>query len=104
MFVGFLILASVKAADVKLIWGASPSAGVTNYIVYANTNTIVSTNYYLSSIKIEVGTNLTTRVSGLTPGMWWFTVTCIADDVESDISNVITGNVPNKPGNVLKIK
>lgn len=82
---------SLKAADVQLTWDASPSEGVTDYVIYAHTNALSSTNLIKAVVKQAVGTNLTAKVEGIT-GTWWFTVTAKnIDGLESDHSNVVTG-------------
>lgn len=86
---------SAFAADVRLGWDPSPTDGIENYRLYASTNGIPSTNYIA---KIDVGTNLTVRVEDLLPGpRYSFAVTAFKGGVESDWSNILQLEVPQKP-------
>lgn len=78
------------AADIQLVWDASPTPGVTNYMLYAHTNAIAQGNISSAVVKRMVGTNLTARIEGIS-GIWWFTVTAWKDGLESDPSNVVIG-------------
>lgn len=78
------------AADIQLVWDASPTAGVTNYMLYAHTNVIGPLTLNQAVVKRLVGTSGTARIEGIT-GTWWFTVTAWKDGLESDPSNVISG-------------
>lgn len=78
------------AADIQLVWDASPTPGVTNYMLYAHTNVIAAGNLSQSVVKRLVGTGGTARIEGITGG-WWFTVTAWKDGLESDPSNVVSG-------------
>lgn len=78
------------AADIQLVWDASPTAGVTNYMLYAHTNAIGPGTLGQSVVKRLVGTSGTARIEGITGG-WWFTVTAWKDGLESDPSNVVSG-------------
>lgn len=88
----FLLLGCYKAlaADVQLSWDASPTPGVTNYMLYAHTNALAQGNTATAVVKRMVGTNLTTRIEGIS-GIWWFTVTAWKDGLESEPSNIVIG-------------
>jgi hypothetical protein len=87
------------ASDVRLAWDASPDSGC-NYSLYAHTNALDQANYQSAAVKVNVGTNLTAKISELKPGRWWFICTANLGGVESDISNVINAEVPRAPANM----
>lgn len=96
---GFILLATFSlgllASDIRLTWNASPTPGVTNYMVYGWTNMPPSN---LPAFKIDVGTNLTAVVGDLTTGTWRFAVAAATQQgVESDFSNIVIAEVPEPP-------
>ena len=96
----FVLLATVRVygGSVSLAWDASPSPGITNYVLYAGTNNPATNATHL--IKVNAGTNLTVRVEGLTPPTtWFFWATAQAGGLESDRSNVVQAQVPFPPAN-----
>jgi len=97
-------LYSANAGDVKIAWTPSPSTGVTNYIVYASTNSINSSNVSSAQIQILAGPVVAHTLTNLTVGKWYITVTAVADDSESDISNVVTATIPAPAGPVIRTK
>jgi len=85
-----MLLAGVcLGADVRLAWDASPTEGITNYVLFAHTNAITQASYTNAVVRLNVGTNLTCTVEDPVPARWWFTVVAQKDGLESDISNVI---------------
>ena len=94
------IAATSFAGDVRLAWDASTSAGVTNYVLYAHTNSLSATNLASATIKVNAGTNLTARIEGMASGTtWYFVATAVAGGVQSDPSNQVVVQVPAPPGN-----
>jgi hypothetical protein len=91
------------AADVRLAWDASPTPGVTNYLLYAHTNLLTATNLSASLLRFHVGTNLTATVEALQSGQWSFTVTAMKDGLESDPSNVLLVEVPQPPARMRTV-
>ena len=89
------------ATDVHLAWDRSQSplpAGTNQltYVVYAHTNSITSTNRMGAAMRLSVGTNLTTKVS-VPAGTWYFAVTTADGLLESDLSNILTVEIPKAP-------
>lgn len=91
------------AVPIKLAWDASPTVGVTNYVLYASTNTITTTNILSSAVRVSVGTNLTATISDLVPGNWYFAATAMKLGVESAPSNILQVQVPVAPTNMLTV-
>ena len=84
------------------MWDASPDSSVTNYTLYACTNTI-GTNLS-AAVTVEVGTNLTARIEDLLPGRWSFYVTAMAAyRIQSLPSNVVQAEVPAAPTNMRTV-
>jgi len=94
----FALAQTALASEIRLAWNASPTTGVTNYTLFAGTNSPISTTN--SAARINVGTNLTATVQDLVPGQWLFAVTCQANGVESDFSNIVIVQVPVAPANM----
>ena len=93
-----LLCLSASAADVPLAWNASPTTGSSN-ILWASTNAITQSNLTNSTVRLNVGTNLTATVLDLQPGQWWFTVTAVKSGIVSDLSNVLAVEVPQPAPN-----
>ena len=91
------------AQSVRLGWDASTSAGVTNYVLYAHTNTLASTNLAAAVVRQKVGTNLTATIEDIKPGRWWFAATAVGGGVESQPSNILIVDVPQPPPNMRTI-
>jgi len=84
-----LVVGRAFAADVRLAWDASATAGVTNYTVYSwysETNAIVK----------HCGTNLATTIQVTNRAIIYATAT--KDGIESDPSNTLRLEVPSAPG------
>lgn len=94
---GILITTHCIASDVKLAWDASPTPGVTNYVLYASTNSLTATNLPTATVRLNVGTNLTASVENIQPGQWSFAATGMKDGLESDPSNILIVDVPKPP-------
>lgn len=92
-----LLARPLAAQELPLAWDASASPGVTNYILYAGTNSITATNLSSYTMRISVGTNLTARVESLAPGQWFFAATAQAGGIESAPSNILAVEVPPAP-------
>ena len=97
------LTATILASDIKLAWDPSPDVGVTNYVLYAHTNTFPVTNKLSAAVRLNVGTNLTASVESLTPGRWSFAAVAMMDGAESDISNIVQVEVPNPPVNMRTV-
>lgn len=95
--IAVLTSGTVLAGTVKLGWDASTTPDV-EYIVYAHTELITETNKTDAIGIMNVGTNLTAELRSLTPGTWYFAATALKAGLESDLSNVISGEIPNAPG------
>lgn len=94
---------SARAQNLTLAWSPSPSDGVTNYVLYAHTNTLTSTNLSTAAVKINVSTNLTAAVSDLVQGLWYFGVTAQTTNAQSVPSNIVLAQVPAPPSNMRTI-
>lgn len=103
IIVSVFALINLWGADIKLQWNPSTSLGVTNYVVYASTNVLTSSNLYDRAARLNVGTNLTATIQNIRTGSWWFTVTAMSNGLESDCSNIINVNVPVAPQNLRTI-
>lgn len=104
LILGLLLPAACLGQSLTLGWDPSSSPGVTNYVIYATTN---SFNYYQRSnavVKIGVGTNLTAQITDIRPGRYWFTATAIGSGIESSNSNVLILDVPKPPANLFTIQ
>lgn len=98
----FWLAPAAQAGSVSLVWDASPDSSVTNYTLYACTNTI-GTNLS-AAVTVEVGTNLTARIEDLLPGRWSFYVTAMAAyRIQSLPSNVVQAEVPAAPTNMRTV-
>lgn len=76
------------AGTVTLAWDPSPTAEVTGYIVYYDKDGAVPWEY-----KKDVGDVLTYPLTNLSAGTWYFTVAAYNTQAESEISNVVNGEV-----------
>lgn len=100
---GIFAALTSMASDVNLAWDASLSAGTTNYVLYAHTNSFPVANRFSAIVRLNVGTNLTARVEALTPGRWAFAVTAMMNGLESDLSNILVVEVPTPPANMRTV-
>lgn len=89
--------------QLNLAWDAVPGAGVTNYVLYAHTNTLTATNLAAATVKAGVGTNTLVAVENLAPGQWSFAVTAVKAGVESPPSNILPVEVPPAPVNLRTV-
>ena len=100
MIVGIFAIASIiYAGNVEMAWDASTSPEVNRYKIYAvqGTNTVFTTNNANAVATLVVTNQLTATMSNLTVGAWTFVATAIStNNLESDNSNVVWGNVPPK--------
>jgi len=92
-----LLAVAAQAQSIRLAWDASTSPGVTNYVLYAHTNTLAATNLSAAVVKQSVGTNLTATIEDIKPGHWWFVATAVGSGVESGPSNSVNVEVPKPP-------
>jgi len=69
-----------------LQWEPSPSAGVEGYIIYYGQDPD-ALNY-----RVVVTDGLTTTITGLAPGDWYFEATAYSAAAESDPSNRVSSN------------
>ena len=99
-----LLPLTVSAGSINLAWDASTSATVTNYVLYAFTNAPAPTVVTNWTVRIEVGTNLTCRISDLQAGQWWFQAMAMAGHrIESLPRNTVTAEVPVPPPNMRPV-
>ena len=89
----FLAASIAQAADVTLAWNASITPGVTGYRIHQGTSTGTYT-----TIK-DVGSGLTTIITGLTPGQRYFFAASAYDGFgqQSGFSNEVNYLVPLPP-------
>lgn len=99
----FLLCGPVFAGEVQLAWDASPSPGITNYILYAHTNALTKTNLSTAVVKVSAGTNTTASLDNLATGTWWLTVTASKGGVQSDPSNILIIDVPQPPAQMRSV-
>lgn len=96
----FAFLICGLAGDVTVAWDASPTPGVTNYVLYAHTNLLTATNLASAVVKVNCGTNLSASIEDLhPPSQWYLAATAAAGGVQSDLSNVLIVQVPVTPPN-----
>jgi hypothetical protein len=92
------------AADVPLLWTASPSPEVTGYVLYASTNQITTTNFHSATVRVPLTNTVTATLGAIMPGTWWFTVTAVTGTMEhgleSDPSNILVATVAKPPANL----
>lgn len=103
LFLLMLLGVSAHAANLQISWDASPTPGVTNYTLYAHTNTLTATNLAGAVVKVNVGTNLSVAVLGLPSGQWKFVVTATKSGLESDPSVTLPVEVPVPPPNLRTV-
>lgn len=51
----------------------------------------------------SIGTTNQWQVTFLQPGVYWFAVSCVASNVESDLSNILPVMVPYSPTNLATV-
>lgn len=98
-----LLATNVRASSVNLGWDASPSPGVTAYVVYAATNSLNATNLDTAFQRKPVGTNRVAKAVWTGTNRIYFVVTAAAASVESDPSNVLIEQAPEAPPNLLNM-
>lgn len=92
------------AADVKLGWDAPDTSGITNYVIYAHTNSLIATNLSLATMKTNTGTNLSVTVS-VPSGSWFFAATATSTNgIETGPSNILFVDIPKPPERLRIIK
>ena len=94
---------AAQAQMVSLAWDSSIHPGVTNYTLYASTNSLVATNLATATVRLNCGTNRTGTITDLVPTRWWFTATAWADGAQSLPSNVLQVEVPLPPANMRTV-
>jgi len=99
----FLSAAAGSAAQARLAWDASPTEGVTNYVLHAWTNSAAAASFTNALVHVNAGTNLTAMIEALQPGQWSFTVTAQKDGLESDPSNLLMVEVPQAPARMRTV-
>lgn len=105
--VGWIALAGLGigySQSVRLAWDASPSPGVTNYVVYGSTNQFFYTNLAAAPLRYNNGTNLTVLVEPMKAGRYYFTPTAMANGLQSTNSNVLAVEVPESPGMLYTVE
>lgn len=93
----FAFVAASHAADIRLAWNPSTTPGVTNYVLYASTNSL---NFQSFNVRTNAGTNLIATVQTLRAGQWQFAVTAQKDGAESDMSTILPVEIPMPPTGV----
>jgi phosphatidate phosphatase PAH1 len=88
-----------QALDVVLQWDPSPSPDVVEYIIYAHTNSFSATTLSNATVRVSVGTNLTTTVTGLSNTNRWYFVATAKDKygLESLPSNEVNFALASPP-------
>lgn len=81
-----LIHLPLFASNVDLMWDASPTPGITNYVLYASTNALSATNLPTATVRLNVGTNLTAKVENIKAGQWSFAVTAMLEGSAGEIN------------------
>ena len=81
---------TINAGQVQLAWDASPTPGVTNYVL----NVTQGTN----TARVNVGPALTAEIE-TTQGVYSVFCTAQKDGVESEPSNTVIFEVPAPPSN-----
>lgn len=89
--------------EIKLAWDASPTPGVTNYMLVAHTNATAVTNYSMATVRVNLGTNLTATITDLAVGQWHLFVTAGKGGLVSDPSNVLVVEMPRPPANLRTV-
>jgi len=92
-----------NATDITLAWNPSPTVGVTNNVLYANTNIVTSSNRTNALVRLDVGTNSTAVVQNLTNRIWYFATAAMKNGIESEVSGNTTIEVPAPPSNMRTI-
>jgi len=95
-FILFFLPFPALSQSVKLTWNASPSVGVTNYVLHGGTNDFVL-------VTVSCGTNLVCTLTNIVAGQWRFYCTAQKDGVESGPSNILLFEVPRAPENLRTI-
>ena len=101
MFSMALLTAHAQGATVNLAWDASPSPGVTNYVLYVSTNSLPQG--ITNALRLSVGTNLTASATFTNTATVNFAVTAQAGGLESDLSNILIAQVPAAPANMRTV-
>ena len=101
----FALAFTASAQTIPLQIVASPTPGVTNYIVYVGTNTLTPQNFRTASLtNFGVGTSLTFTVSEPNPpATWYFVVTAVKGGIESGPTSVLPVSVPLPPGGLMPL-
>jgi hypothetical protein len=100
---GIFAAITSMASDAKLAWDASPTTGVSNYVLYASTNILSATNMTSATVRLNVGTNLTATVERIQAGQWFFAATAMKDGLESEPSNILIVDVPTPPARMRTV-
>lgn len=87
------------SADFDLKWDPSTTSGITNYVLYASTNSLVYSSR-TNAFRLNAGISVTARISDIVPDQWNFAVTAVKDGIESGFSNVLIVEVPDPPKNM----
>ena len=85
-----LVGATAYGKDINLQWDPSPS-NVTGYALYYGQ--VVPVEGGAWEFRKDVGDVLTTSVSDLGKGRWYFAVTAYNDVKESDFSNIVDDTI-----------
>lgn len=96
----FILGSVAHATDVRLVWNASTTPGVTNYVLYASTNALTFQSF---NVRTNAGINLIATVQTLRAGQWQFGVTATKDGLESGMSEVLNVEIPKTPGPIRTV-
>lgn len=66
---------AAEPGDIRLAWNPSPTVGVTNYTLYANSS--------VTNLSVSVGTNTTATLRDIKPAIYTFTATAWKDGAQS---------------------
>ncbi len=87
----------VRPADTGLAFDPSPTSGVTNYVMYSAVGTAPLGN------PVNLGTNTALTFTFTTNGIFRFAFTAMKGGLESDLSSILTLDVPKPPANLRTV-
>ena len=102
-FIAFALPAVCLSQNFRLGWDPSPTPGVTNYILYGDTNALSWATLANAHMKLNTGTNTGVTIDSIPVGRYYFTVTAIEGGMQSTNSNIIMVDVPAPPTNLLTV-
>ena len=89
VIIGLLTTLTLSAREVTFAWNASPTTGITNYVLVVTQGT--------NTARASVSTNLTATIGVPAEGIFSVFVTAQKDGLESDPSNTLVLEFPKAP-------